>query len=307
MAGTLFSGFLEAVVRSATPLGFAAVGELVAERSGVINIGLEGSIACGALTAFVAAQAAGPEAGFIAGGLAGVGVALLFAFFVLALRAQQVVVGAAVSMLGLGLTSTLNRALVAGSASVGHVETLPNIRIPLFADIPVLGNALFSQPLSTYVLYLVFPLTWWMLYRTIGGLALRAVGERPAAAVAAGHSPVAIRFAAVLVCGFLAGLGGATLVVAQTGMFADGMSSGRGFVAIAIVALGRWTPAGVAVGALVFGAVSALQYLAQSMGWQVPYTLVLASPYVLTLAAMALVRDSRAAPLALSQPLESRS
>ena len=187
------------------------------------------------------------------------------------------------------------------------METLSSIRIPFLADIPIIGTALFSQPLSTYILYALFPLIGWILYRTIGGLALRAVGERPEAAVAAGHSPTAIRFFAILICGFLAGLGGATLVVAQTGTFADGMSAGRGFVAIAVVALGRWTPAGVAIGSLVFGAVSAVQFLAQSMGWQVPYTLVLASPYVLTLVAMAIVRGSRAAPMALNQPLKSRS
>jgi simple sugar transport system permease protein len=174
----------------------------------------------------------------------------------------------------------------------------------LLSDIPVIGRALFAQPASTYVLYLLFPLVGLALYRTVGGIALRAVGERPSAAVASGHSAVKIQLIALLLCGFFAGLGGATLVVAQAGTFSDGMSAGRGFIAIAVVALGRWTPRGTAMGALVFGAVSSLQFLAQSMGWQVPYTLVLASPYVVTLAAMAVFRGSRAAPTALGHPLD---
>lgn len=300
----VIDSFLEASVRSATPLAYAALGELIAERSGVINIGLEGSIVCGALAALVVAQAVDPSLGFVAGGVAGAALALIFAFFVITLRAQQIVAGAAVSMLGLGVSATIHRSLVSPGDPGIHVATMPALRIPLLADLPVVGPALFAQPAPTYLLYLLYPLVGWLLYRTIGGIALRATGEYPAAVVTGGHSPRAIQFVAVLLGGALAGLGGATLVVAHSGTFSDGMSAGRGFVAIAIVALGRWKPVGVAIAAMVFGGVSALQFLAQAMGWPLAYNVVLAAPYVLTLAAMAVVRGSRAAPAALGRPLE---
>ncbi len=299
----LVDGFLEAIVRGATPLAFAALGELVAERSGVINIGLEGSIIGGAFVSFVVAAALGPSAGLAAGGLAGLFVGLIFAFFVLALRAHQIIVGAAVTMLALGLTATLNGAFPQGG-SPASITTLPAIAIPLLSDLPLIGRALFVQPMPTYLLYALFPLTSWALYRTIAGVVLRATGEQPGAVRAAGHSPVRARVGALCVCGFLAGLGGASLVVAQTGTFSDSMSAGRGFIAIAIVALGRWKPLGVAVGALLFGAAGALQFLAQSLGWSVPYNLVLAAPYVLTLAAMAIVGGARSGPMALGHALE---
>jgi len=302
----ILDGFLEATIRTATPLAYAAYGELITERSGVINIGIEGAIACGALAAFVAAQNLGPAGGFFVGGAAGAAVALVFAVFVLLARAQQIIVGAAVTMLGLGVSASVHGSLVMATGPSGHIETLRAIRIPVLSDLPVIGTALFAQPVSTYLLYILIPLTGLIFYRTVGGIALRAVGEHPAAAVAAGHSPARIQFAAILTGGFLSGLGGATLVVAQTGTFSDGMSAGRGFLAVAVVALGRWNPRGVAAGVLVFGAVGALQFLAQAMAWPVPYTLVLASPYVLTLAAMATVRGSRAAPAALGRTLENR-
>ena len=298
---TQLDGFLEAAIRSASPLAFAALGELIAERSGVINIGLEGAIICGAFASFVAAGAFGPGAGLLAGGAAGLALGVLFAIFALVLRAQQIIVGAAVSMLGLGASATLHRIASAYSATASNVPTLQALRIPVLADLPVVGNALFFQPLTTYALYLLFPLVWFFLYRTVGGIALRAAGESPQAVVAAGHNPVRMQFAALCVCGFLAGVGGSTLVVVQAGTFSDGMSAGRGFIAIAVVALGRWKPSGVAIGALLFGSASALQFLAQSLGWNVPYNLVLAAPYVLTLIAMALFGGARAAPAALGR------
>ena len=305
MTVAILEGFFQATVRSATPLAFAALGELIAERSGVINIGLEGAIACGAFASFVAALMGGPGFGFLAGGLVGAAVALLFGVFVLAFRAQQVIVGTAVSMFGLGLSASLYRTLIATSGSTSHVTTLRSLRVPYLSDLPLVGSAVFSQPAPTYLLYLLFPAASWFLYHTVGGIALRAVGEHPSAAVASGHSPSVVQLVAVIMSGFLAGLGGSTLVIAQAGTFSDGMSAGRGFIAIAIVALGRWTPRGVAVATLVFGAITTIQFLTQSMGWRVPYTIVLASPYVLTLAAMAAFRGSRTAPAALGKSLRT--
>lgn len=295
--------FLEATVRSATPIALAATGELVAQRSGVINIGLEGAIVCGALAAYVVAGATGPFAGFVAGGGAGLAIALVFAFFVLVARADQIIAGAAISMLGLGLTATLHRTLHGNSTVVDPVALLPAVRVPILSDVPVIGDALFSQGIPTLLAMTAIPVTALLLYRTVGGLALRAVGESPAAAVAAGHRPALYQLGAIAFGGTMAGLAGASLVVAQTGAFADGISAGRGFVAIAVVALGRWTPLGVALGSLLFGAASAIQFLVQTLDLAVPYNLLLAVPYVLTLVALTVVRGSSGAPAALAHPL----
>ena len=259
------------------------------------------AIALGAFVALIAAVAFGPGAGLLAGGAAGAAIALVFATFVIVFRAQQIIAGAAVSMLGIGLAATLHRVAMAATADSSQVTTLAAVGVPVLERIPLLGPALFTQPVTTYGLYVLFPLTAWFLYRTVGGVVLRAVGEHPAAATSSGHRAGVIQFVAIVIGGFLAGVGGATLVVSQVGTYADGMSAGRGFVAIAIVALGRWHPLGVAAGALVFGAVGALQFLTQSLGWSVPYNLVLAFPYVLTLVALALFGGSRASPAALGR------
>ena len=177
-----------------------------------------------------------------------------------------------------------------------RLEVLP---IPLLHEIPIIGAALFAQPMVTYLLYVMVPVLGWWLTRTGAGLALRAVGERPEAAVAAGISPVRVRWAALLFCGAMGGLSGGTLVLAQVGTFNEGISAGRGFIAIAIVVLGRWSALGVTGAALLFGAASALQYLAQAMGWGLPYQFSLALPYVLTLIALAGTRGRSAAPAAL--------
>ena len=150
----------------------------------------------------------------------------------------------------------------------------------------MLGPAFFAQPVVTYLLYALIPATWFWLYRTYSGLALRAVGENPEAARMAGIVPSRVRVTAVLFGGALGGLSGGTLVLAQAGTFTEGMSARRGFIAIAVVVLGRWHPLGAALAALLFGAASALQFFFQAMGWTVPYQLPLALPYLLTLAAL---------------------
>ncbi|MDH5233587.1 MAG: ABC transporter permease [Gemmatimonadota bacterium] len=297
----LLTPFLEATLRTATPLAFAALGELVTERSGVINLGLEGSIVAGCLGALVVAGAAGPAAGFLGGAAAGVLLASLLALFVITLRTDQIIAGTAVTMLGLGLTGTLYRVLYGVGGAGLSTPTVAPYTIPLLADIPVLGPALFRQTAPTYALYVALPLIAWWLHRTHGGLALRATGERAESAVAAGVPVARMRWAAILFGGAMGGLGGATLVLAQVGSFNEGMSAGRGFIAIAIVVLGRWSAWGTAAASLVFGGAFALQYLFQSTGLDVPYSLFLAFPYVLTLALLALLRGRSAAPAGLAQ------
>ena len=280
--------FLEATIRTATPLALAALGELVVERSGVINIGLEGAIVAGAFAGLVAAGGGGGVvAGFAAATAAGVAVAALFGAFAVGLRADQIITGTAVTLLALGLTGALYRALYGATGASLTVPTAGPLAVPGLAGLPVVGRALFAQPATTYAVYAAVPLLWWWMYRTHAGLGLRAVGESPAAAAAAGLSPARTRIGALLVGGALGGLCGGTLVLVQVGTFAEGMSAGRGFIAIAVVALGRWHPMGVAAAALLFGAASALQFLFQAMGWGLPYQLFLALPYVLTLLALA--------------------
>lgn len=281
------TSFLEATVRTATPLAFAALGETVAERAGVINVGLEGVIISGCFGAVVGAQSGSVGAGLLGGMLGGVAAALVFALFVVWLRTDQIITGTALTLGALGLTGTLYRAVFGTTGVALTIPTLPPVAIPGLGSIPLIGPALFVQPLLTYALYFFVVAAWWTFSRTHAGLALRAVGEHPEAAEAAGIRPQRVQGVAVLVSGALGGLAGAALVLAQVGTFTEGMSAGRGFIAIAVVALGRWRPIGVAFAALLFGGATALQYLFQSTGTNLPYQLFLALPYVLTLIVLA--------------------
>ena len=292
--------FLDATIRTATPLAYAALGELVTERSGVINIGMEGIIIAGCLGGLVAAGAGGAAAGFFGGALAGLLMATLFAVFVLQLRADAIITGTALTLLGLGLTGTLYRGLFGIEGAALGTPSIAPLAIPVLSSLPVVGRVLFTQSVMTYLLYLLVPVMAWWLVRTHAGLALRAVGESRAAASAAGLRVLRIRWAAILFGGAMGGLCGATLVLAQVGTFTEGMSAGRGFIAIAIVVLGRWRAVGTALAALVFGGAFALQYLLQAAGWALPYQLFLALPYLLTLVLLAALRGRAEAPAELA-------
>jgi ABC-type uncharacterized transport system permease subunit len=295
------AAFVDATVRTATPLMLAAIGETVVERAGIINIGLEGVILSGAFGALVGATRWGLAGGFVAGALSGVAVALLFALFVVKLRCDQIITGTAITLLAVGLTGTLYRSVYGVSGAALSIATLSPSSVPVLSRIPIVGSGFFEQPVIAYTLYLLVPGIWWWMYRTHAGLALRAVGESPPAAEAAGVRVNRVRVGAIAFGGVLGGLAGATLVLAQAGTFAENMSAGRGFVAIAIVVLGRWHPLGVALAALLFGASSALQFLLQAMGLALPYQLFLALPYALTLAALAGVAGRVRAPAALAR------
>lgn len=298
----MIDAFLEATIRWSTPFALAAVGECVSERAGVINIGLEGSIIAGALGATVAAGVFGPTIGFAAGALSGLIIAAFFALFAVGLRADQIITGTAITLFSLGLTGTLYRLIYGASGVSLSTPTTGPLAIPVLSKIPLVGHALFAQPPITYLLYVaVAGVAWWMA-RTHAGLSLRAVGERPEAAAAAGIHIRRVQFRAVLFAGAMAGLAGATLVLAQAGTFVENMSAGRGFIAIAIVVLGRWRPLGVAAASLLFGAAYSLQNLFQSLGLQsVPYNLFLAIPYILTLIVLSFSRSGTSSPAALGQ------
>jgi simple sugar transport system permease protein len=200
---------------------------------------------------------------------------------------NQIIAGTAVTLACVGLTGTVYRQAYGAGGPGLSLPTLGPLPVPGLSRIPVLGPALFAQPALTYLSLALVPFVWWMLYRTRVGLALRATGEASALARAAGVPVGRLRFWATVFGGALAGLGGASLVLAQVGTFAEKMTAGRGYVAIAIVVLGRWHPAGVALAALLFGAATALQFLFQSLGLAVPYQFFLMLPYVLTLVALA--------------------
>ncbi len=286
-AAVLLGGFLAAAVRVATPLLLAATGETVTERGGVINLGLEGMMLAGALAATLGASAAGPWTGLALAVLAGMLLAAGFALITIGAGADQIIAGTALTLGAVGLTGTIYRQAYGTGGAGLALPTLAPVPIPGLSRIPILGQAFFDQPAPTYLALAALPLVWWVLFRTRAGLALRATGEGAAMARAAGLRTGLVRAAATIVGGGFAGLAGATLVLAQVGTFAEKMTAGRGYVAIAIVVLGRWHPAGVAVAALLFGAATALQYLFQSLGLAVPYQLFLMLPYLLTLLALA--------------------
>jgi general nucleoside transport system permease protein len=295
------TALLEATIRAATPLALAALGELIIERSGRINIGLEGSVLAGAFGAAVVAQSLGAHAGILGGALGGATMGAVFAVFAVWLRADQIIAGTAVTLLSFGLTGSLARTFFGEQGVALTLPTLPAARIPGLEALPLIGLSIFAQPYIAYVTVVTaVAMHWWMM-RTHAGLALRAVGESRSAAMTAGIHPERVQWFAILIGSALAGVGGAVLVLAQSGTFIEGMSAGRGFIAIAIVALGRWRPLRTLGGACLFGAAIALQFSAQTLDWQLPYQLFLAAPYVVTLAVLVGSAKGVAPPAAMGQ------
>ncbi|HVX87612.1 MAG TPA: ABC transporter permease [Gemmatimonadales bacterium] len=280
---TLLFGFLAAGLRIATPLLFAATGELVAERGGVLNLGIEGAMLGGALAAALVGQWSGPLAGVVAAAMAGALSGAIVAVVAVWARADQVITGTAVTLGAVGLTGAVYRATLGSGQTHEALRTLER------------------PELLTVLALIMVPAVWWMVYRTRWGLALRASGEDRHAAAANGVHVVRVQTTALLVAGAMAGLGGATLVLGQVGSFAEKMTSGRGFVAIAIVVLGRWHPFGVLGAALLFGMLQALQFLLQGMGLELPYQLFLVLPYALTLLALAGLVGRARAPAGLGR------
>jgi len=283
----ILAGFLAAAVGVGTPLLLAATGEMITERSGVINLGVEGAMLSGALAAAMGSAAGGPWLGVLTGILGGLLISAIFAAVSIGLRADQIITGAAITLFSIGGTGIVFRRAFG--------EAGPGLGIPTFArwdvaglsDLPAVGQALFGQTVLTYLAVALVGVAWWLLFRTWWGLSLRACGEGAEAARAAGVPVRWTRAVATMIGGGMAGLGGATLVLAQVGTFAEEMTAGRGFIAIAIVVLGRWHPVGVLAASMFFGAAIALQFLFQAAGTEVPYQWFLMLPYVLALGALA--------------------
>ena len=294
--------FAAAAVRVGTPLALAAIGEAVTEKSGVINLGVEGAMLAGAFGAAAGAFHGGLVIGVLAGLVAGIAVAALFAAVAIGARADQVISGTAVTLAVTGLTGLLAQRIWGSTGAGLSLPTFVPLPIPVLEAVPFIGPAFFRQSALTYLCYLSIPAATWLLFRTHFGLEVRASGESPVAATAAGVSVARTRTLATLVGGACAGLAGASLVLAQVGTFTERMTGGRGFIAIAIVALGRWHPWGVAAASLVFGGATALQYLFQASGTAVPYQFFLALPYLLALAVLGVAVGRHRGPAALGRP-----
>jgi simple sugar transport system permease protein len=298
---------LQATVRMAAPLTFTAVGETYGERAGVINIGLEGLMLIGAVTAYAVAFASGNVwLGVFAAGLAAATFGVLFGVVTITLGANQIVAGAALNLIGLGLSSFIYRAFF-GSVTNRAIQPLETVKIPLLNQIPVVGPVLFEQNLLVYAALLLAPLAALVLNRTMLGLALRSVGEHPKATATAGLSVIGLRYAAVAFGGMMAGIGGAYLSVAYANQFVENMVAGRGFIALAIVVFGRWSPLGALWASLLFGFTFALQLRLQAQSIPVAYQFLQILPYVATIVAMILLRGQSAQPKALGVPYTERT
>jgi simple sugar transport system permease protein len=286
-------------VRGGTSILYTALGETISERAGVINLGMEGCMLTGALAAYaVTAETGSPWTGVVAGAAAGGLLALVHAVLVVSRGANQLANGLVVLFLGLGLTSLF------GAAYVGRsVNAFQPVAIPVLSDLPVLGPVFFDHDPLTYVSYLLAPAVWLLLYRSRWGLLVRGAGERPEVLTAYGHSPLAIRYLAVVAGGMLAGVGGAQLSTAYANAWFEGMTAGRGFIAVALVIFAAWHPLRAVGGAYLFGACLALSPALQARGYAFNQFALDAIPYVVTIAALVVLgrRRAHAAPEALTR------
>ena len=282
---------LAGTLGAAVPLIFAGLGELVVERTGVLNLGVEGMMLVGAIAGFAAAAESGygVAIGLPAGALAGAATAMVFAFFALSLAANQSACGLALTIFGIGLSAFIGQSYISYS-----LPGLKPIAIPLLSDLPLLGPVLFTQDAVVYLSLIAYTLVTWTLSKTRLGLLLKAVGESPEAAHAIGYPVIAIRIGAVAFGGAMAGIAGAYLSTVYTPLWVQNMSAGRGWIAVALVVFASWKPTRLLFGAYLFGAVTILQFHAQGLGLHVPSQLLAALPYLATIVVLVIIsRDRR--------------
>ncbi len=299
----MIEGIMLTIITAATPLLIAALGELVAERSGVLNLGVEGMMAVGAVCGFAVAFETGePVLGFLAAIAGGIIMAALFGVVTLIFVANQVASGLALTLFGLGLSGMLGSAYV-GRPGVG----MGNLDIPVLSDLPLVGALVFGLDPITYVAAALAVAVWWFLFRSRGGLVLRAVGDSHASAHALGYNVIGVRFMAVLFGGACAGLAGGYLSLVYTPQWAQDMTNGRGWIALALVVFATWLPGRVVLGALIFGAVSILQLHAQARDVAVASQFLSMLPYLTTIVVLVIISRNRLllrvnTPACLGQP-----
>lgn len=300
----LIVAVLAAAINAGTAILFACLGEILCERAGVLNLGVEGMMLMGALGGFaVTYWTKSPWLGALAAAVSGGLMSLIHAFLTVGLQTNQVVSGLALTLFGGGLSSFMGQKLV-GLPAPAAFNRVP---VPLLSDIPILGRILFRQDMLTYLAFLLVPLLWIMIYRTRSGLHLRAIGERPATADAMGINVTALRYLYVVLGGMFAGLGGAAISLASNPGWSENMTAGRGWIAIALVIFATWNPVRAAAGAYLFGGVEALQFRMQTSGFPISPFFLNMLPYVFTIVVLILatrgtLRQRLGSPVALGQP-----
>ncbi len=285
----MFEAVLLTVITAATPLLIAAIGELVVERSGVLNLGVEGMMIMGAVVGFAVANVTGSGfLGVIAAIAAGMAMSSLFGFLVLGLVTNQVATGLALTILGLGISGMIGEHFI----GVPGLR-LPELYIPGLSEIPFIGPVFFQQDAIVYAGFALVALVSWVLFKTRMGLVLRAVGDNHGSAHALGYSVVKVRFMAVLFGGGCAGLAGAYMSLAYTPQWVDNMTAGRGWIALALVVFASWLPLRVVAGAYLFGAVTVLTFHAQAIGAGIPSQFLSSLPYIATIVVLVLISANR--------------
>jgi len=300
---TVIVGVLTSGVRLATSYLYAAIGEMFGQISGVLNLGVEGIMLVAAYAAYyVVLQTGNPWLGLIAALIVGGVMGLGTAFISVTLKAEQGISGIGIYLFGLGLSDLLYRITI---KSPQTVKGFTDIQIPGLSDLPILGPIFFNQNLLVYIAFALVPIAWWVLNKTTFGLQVRAVGQNPEAADTLGISVARVRYITVIIGGVFAGLSGASLSIALLNVFQQNITSGQGFIAVALVYFGAWNPFRVMLGCLLFSMVNALQLWIQVLNIPIPSDLALMMPYILTIIAlMFAARQVIAQPAALTKPFE---
>ncbi len=297
------TNLLSSDVRLAAPILIAALGLCYSERAGIVNIGAEGIMLVGALAGYAGSYFLGSAwGGLFVAMAAGMLVGLAFAALVVSVRANQTVVGAALNIFGSGITIMLNRVIFGVNNEPPAVATFPQLTFFGLNRVPYIGPVLFSHNILVYLALIVMVISWYVMFRTKLGLKIRAVGEHPKACDTLGINVYRVRYGAMLYSAALCGAAGAYLSLAQATFFVEGMTVGRGFIAMAAVVFGRWNPLGVLVAVLIFGAGQALQITLQAMQTAIPYQFLQMLPYVLTLIALVSAVGKSGVPAALGTP-----
>ncbi len=293
-------GILAAGFSLATPYLFAALGETFGQLSGVLNLGVEGIMLMGAYSGFVVTLRTGnPWLGLLAAILTGGLMGLAMAFISVTLQAEQGISGIGVYLFGLGMSDLLFQKTI---GTVQTVSGFQNIKIPILGSIPILGNLFFNQNILVYAAYALVPISWFILNKTTWGLKIKSVGQNPTAADALGVTVSGVRYVTVTMGGVLSGIAGASLSIALLNVFQQNLTSGMGFIAVALVYFGGWTPGGVLLGSLLFSTVNALQLWAQTEGIPIPAAFLTMIPYVLTILALVFAVRKVNQPAALTKP-----
>jgi len=297
---TAITGMLNTMLTLSTPLLFAALGETFSQKSGVVNLGVDGIMLLSGFGAFyVVLMTGSPWLGLLTAMAIGLGMGLMMSFVSVTMKAEQGVSGIGLQMFGLGMSSLLFKVTV---GTVKTVEGFRPIEIPFLSDLPIIGPVLFNSSILVYIAFALVPISWWVLERTTVGLKIKAVGQNPAAADSRGIDVNRVRYASVCFGAMLAGVAGASISISIVNLFQDNLTAGQGFIAVALVYFGGWTPVGVMLGALLFSVANSLQLWMQVLGVNMPASIANMLPYILTIVALTVTVYRGRAPAALNRP-----